>query len=290
VAFGNWLISQGCHALYADHDVGFTADLAKRAKPRRPIHRPDFLALMGGFGTLAFDIKNYRFKTRSTEWLPRDHWSEKEQIDLKYVRLVWEEVLQLYEFQRISNIPAWLCFIDSEQTSMPRRGWFYRVDVIHEVYARLFIARDLVFIPETADPIRLFEDWPPLTVERRKDDDYPSRLPAFDFLLDSDRMLHEASSAEILMMFHIPPIVLELGTDTTLASLIDLQHSQAQRDPSQQPPPTPAQIAFVESIAAGLDLPRPKRTKLGYSRFIEENQSAFFKHTRAFGARDRTDG
>lgn len=268
IIFGEWLRSQGCHALYPDQEAGFTAGLAKKAKVRRPIHRPDFLALMDGFGTMAFDVKHYTFQVRQTEWLSRDLTRQEEHAPVMFVRMVWEEILELYEFQRVSNLPTWLCLIDKDQQTTPKKGWFFRIDLIHETYSRLFIARELGFIPDDAEAVHLFSDWPALVVERRPDDQYPSSHSAFDFVLDTTDNLFEASSTQDLMKFLIPAIVLELGPEATVADLIDLQHIQSSFDHANDTPPSYKQIALVENIVRTLNKQAPERTKLAYSNFI----------------------
>ena len=267
--FGDWLLSQGCHALYVDQDTGFTADLAKRARAWRPIHRPDFLALVDGAGTLAFDVKGYDFAVRETRWSRGDYYNPPEDIPVRYVRLVWNEVLELYEFQKASNIPTWICFIDREQRSEPKRGWFFRVDLIHETYSRLFTSRELGLIGDT--PVSLFDDWPPLLIEKRPDDTYRSRLGAFDFIVDESNLLPECSSVDAFMKFYVPPVLLNLWTDSTIADLIDLQHVQATGVRGRLQRPTELQKAAVERIREASNEPLPADNRLAYHNYIERH-------------------
>lgn len=271
--FGDWLLSQGCHALYVDQDTGFTADLAKRAREWRPIHRPDFLALVDGAGTLAFDVKGYDFVRREVRWFDGGYYDPPEDVSVSSVRLVWNEVVELYEFQKASNIPTWICFVDRNQKSEPKRGWFYRVDVIYDTYSRLFVSRELGLVPENADPVFLFEGWPPLEVVKRTDDTYPSRLGAFDFVVDDQiSLLTESSSLAEFLKFYVPPVLMNLWTDSTVADLIDLQHVLATGVRGRLRKPTPRQLAAVEEIMAGSSEARPPRDRLAYHNFIERHR------------------
>ena len=271
--FGDWLLSQGCHALYVNQDTGFTADLPKRARAWRPIHRPDFLALVDGAGTLAFDVKGYDFDVRETRWFNGDYYDTPEDVVVSFVRLIWNEVIELYEFQKASNIPTWICFIDRKQRSEPKRGWFYRVDIIYETYSRLFISRELGLIPVNAGPLSLFDDWPPLEVEKRPMDTYPSPLGAFDFIVDDNsNLLSQSSSLEAFLNFYVPPVLLNLWIDSTVANLIDLQHVQATGVRGRLQQPTPIQIAAVERIKAKSPELPPVSDRLAYHNYIERHR------------------
>jgi hypothetical protein len=245
------------------------------------LHRPDFLVFMDGIGTIAVDVKNYRLRIRPIEYLPATLQSPSESYEVGYVKLIWNEIVALREFQNVSNIPTWLClFFDNDAGDV---GCLYRVDGIYDAYAPLFIGQDRGLRDDDQPPAEVFEGWP---IERAVDPDLPSRDGAFDFPVEDGGIdLNQASDARAFSAVNVPPIAVRLDGEGQITELISFSRLEV-----ALLPPTPATESYAKAIAQALSIPLPaQHDQLGYSNFIARHE-AHFKAQRARKAAEPGNG
>lgn len=266
-AFSGWLTRQGCPWVFIDQASGDSADGALRARPRRPFHRPDFLALMDGIGTIAIDVKFYALRSRVVELSRETHNSPSEQHTIGYVKLAWSEIEALHEFQKVSNIPAWIClFFEADAGDI---GCLYRVDMIYDAYAPIFVAQDRGIWDKDQSPFEWFDGWP---IERQIDLTLPTKELVFDFPIDDDSAdFNNAADARAFAAVNVPPIVLRLSDDGSITELISFSRSEVANQPA-----TEAAKRYVENIARALNTPLPPDLdRLRCSNFIARYKSRF---------------
>ena len=228
-AFSGWLTRQGCPWVFIDQAPGDSADGALRARPRRPFHRPDFLVFMDGIGTVAIDVKRYTLRTRDIE-LSRQGQHPSEEYTVPYVRLVWREIEALNEFQKVSNIPTWICFFFEDDAG--DIGCLYRVDTIYDAYAPIFAAQDRGIWNKDQDPFEWFDGWP---IERLPDPALPTKDLVFDFIIDDDvEDLNNAADARAFSAVNVPPIVVALDDEGSITELISFSRSEIAMQPASE--------------------------------------------------------
>jgi hypothetical protein len=264
--FGEWLTRQGCPWVYINQAPGPAADGALRARPRRKLHRPDFLVFMDGIGTIAVDVKDYELRIRRIDYLAASWDRPPESCPVGYVKLVWSEIVALREFQNVSSLPTWLClFFEHDAGDV---GCLYRVDSIYDAYAPLFIAQDRG-LRDDQPPAELFDGWP---IERAVDPSLPSKEEAFDFLVDHGEInLHEALDCRSFSAVNVPPIVVRLDGEGHITELISFSRPEV-----AELPPSQSARNYAEDMARALSLKLPSPLdQLSCSNFIERHKPAY---------------
>ncbi|CAD7038408.1 hypothetical protein RHAB21_02784 [Pseudorhizobium halotolerans] len=267
IRFSTWLTRQGCPWIFIDQKPGLTADGAKRA-PKKAFHRPDFLVLIDGFGSIAVDVKTYeiqtRFVTTGGTYDPPDY------IEVAFVRLVWEEVKRLREFQRISNIPVWI----SMQSPKSQLSYMYRIDAIYDAYSPIFISEERRYFGiDDQEPMEIFDEWP---ITLAVDKITASEEPSFDFVVDGyGKFLLDFGAARHISSVFVHPIVVNLEGESHVKDLISIRQD---RDLSEEHPPWPQEVALAEKIATDLRIEPPRiRDRLAYKNFIAFNEMEWKK-------------
>jgi hypothetical protein len=268
-AFAQWLTMQGCPWVFISQAPGEVADGALRSRPRRPIHRPDFLLFMDGIGTIAIDVKNYELKLRSVQ-LSHDVTlsQDKRQHDVMYVRFVWDEIVALTEFERVSTIPTWICLYIADEEGAA--SCLYRASTIYDAFAPVFIARDRMLVEKGQDDPELFDGWP---ITRSVDPSLPSKAEVFDFVIDDVEDLYSAVDARSFPSVNVPPIIVQLDGESSIVELISFDRPEVASRPASD-----AAVRFAKDIASLLNLTLPDDLdQRRCSNFIERHKAAFYE-------------
>ncbi len=269
---GSWLTRQGCHWIFVEQSAFTVADGAKRAKPHQQIHRPDFIAMMDGFGTIAIDVKSYDFNSNKVRLEFEDENGNDTYYDLPvhWVRLAWEDICGLFEFQRVSNIPAWLCILNNQQ--MKESVWF-RVDYLYESFSRIFISEELGFY-DTASRVSLeyFPGWEDITLDFHKTIDRSRRT--FQVLVENPSHVDIVGLNDNAQKVYVPPILIDLTANSSLRDLINIW-------PAKEIHPDSAserQMSYALAISGKLNISLPDvRDRRTISEFISKHEGAFKK-------------
>jgi hypothetical protein len=272
---GSWLTRQGCHWIFVEQSAFSVADGAKRAKPQQQIHRPDFIAMMDGFGTIAVDVKGYKFqKTRAKKLEGTDETGEAFAFcpDVSWVKLVWEDVCGLFEFQRVSNIPAWLSIVGTagdENCS----AWF-RADNVYQSFSRIFIAETLEFYnKDSRTEIKYFDDWQEIKLEA--DDTTGDKRPKFQVLVEHPDHVDIIGLTDRGKNIYVPPKIVNLVAHSSLRDLINIWPAkEISADAASD-----KQMAYAMAIAKTLAIALPSfRNKTTMREFISAHQRKFKEH------------
>lgn len=267
----NWLTRQGCHWIYVDQKNFHRADGAKRADPTRPIHRPDLLAFLDGFGSIAIDVKSYDFKYHPTQYTVVFPDGEEQDVDDQYpwVDISWNEIVELQNFESVSNIPTWLCIIDTKDM---RHAYWFRVSKLHSSLGRLFIPGSMVAYENSEIPeVRYFEDWPPI---RLSPNTYGSISDIYFQLLIATLRDTSGLLTEYAEEVFVSPIFLPVEEGGSLKDLIGIRDAE----PPVDIPPTTKQYNYARAIAKALNIGMPQRhNKQAFSDFISTHLDTYQK-------------
>ncbi|MBB4231007.1 hypothetical protein [Rhizobium mongolense] len=267
----DWLTRQRCHWIYVDQENYHHADGVKRSDPGRPLHRPDLLAFLDGFGSIAIDVKDYELKHRVAKFdvlLPNDEEYSFED-KFSWIDISWSEIIHLQNFQNVSNIPTWICIINTKNSTKGETYWF-RVDKIFNSYGRLFFpstmaAYELADIPE----VRYFDDWPSIKLQSKS---YGSTSDDYFPLLVSDDDSTDGLLTEYAEELYVRPSVLNIQKKTSLKDLIQIRNAELPNEVE----PTRDQFRYAYDIAKALNLDLPaERTKTAFRDFIKANEATF---------------
>jgi len=268
----HWLTNQRCHWVYIDQSPHFPADGVKRIEGRPQIHRPDFIALVDGLGSVAIDVKCYSFRSRKglafydvpTQDSDPEADTDFGVLDMDYVKLSWSEIEGLLRFQRASNIPTWICILDRAKAEASA-AFFYRADHIFDSFSWLFSP----IPPSVAKPqARYFRDWPYL--ELAPDADVSNQNDLFDFVIEEETLAQHWSLMD--WRCYVAPAVVNLSSGTSLFDLADIVPvvKNTERLPSD------GQMNFATWIASTLKIELPAlRTKSSFGHFIAQHVAAF---------------
>ncbi|KAA1177408.1 hypothetical protein FP026_24875 [Rhizobium tropici] len=279
--FSDWLTRQQVHWVAIDQSPNAAADGAVRVLNQPVLHRPDILALTGGFGTIAVDVKSYDIRSdkvvlAEAEFTgggydpfaaqPYADYSDEVSTDINYVRLFWSDIVGLVNFQKASAIPTWICIIPAHDKE-GETAFFYRVDDVLQAFARVFTPLHDDVEPEN---FRIFKGWGP--VELKVDPTISEQEFVFDFVIESVEL------AEVLpwkdWRLYVPPKILNLKEGTTLADLSGIIPAL----PRKHEDPTVRALSFANAIGNTLKItiPRPA-TRREVMNFIDANKAEFYR-------------
>ncbi len=222
---------------------------------------------MDGIGTVAIDVKAYTVRTRRIVLHGEGPIEQEELYGVRYVKLVWNEILALREFERVSNIQTWIClYISADAYDV---SFLYRVEDIYDAYAPIFVAQDRNIWDWDRRPVELFDEW---TLDREVDPAIPSEELAFDFVIDDGNAdLYSAADHRSFMPFNVPPIIVNLNGDSLITDLIVFARSEF-----GQRPPSDAQFSYASAIAKALGKALPDNLdRWRCSNFIERNRPEY---------------
>lgn len=271
VLVSDWLTRQGCHWIYVEQSRFHKADGAKRSKPNQQINRPDFIALMDGFGTVAIDVKEYTYQKGSAPLHAKDEEGNDVKLMLQtpWVRLAWSDIIGLFEFQRVSNIPAWLCVIDNDSGQGETSSWF-RVDKLYTSFSRLFLVNEIDFYSRNEKTLCYFEGWEEITLKPHPD--VQDSRDTFQVIVENPDHIAIMEMTPIGSKIYVPPVILNLQNNTSLLDLVNIWPAMP-RDPAEA---SIAQIIYAKAIAKALQLELPMSTsKIDVGSFIGKHKDRF---------------
>lgn len=249
------------------------ADGAKRAKPNQQIRRPDFIAMMDGFGTVAIDVKDYKFQSSSVKVDLTFEDGQEGFLDLSiyWVKLAWDDICKLFELQRVSNIPTWLCVVNTDSWIDYYHSAWFRVDRLYESFSKVFSVEDTGFYyRDNQIGIQYFDGWPEITLEVDSST-RDSRL-TFQVLVEFPDHVDVAGLTESGTKIYVPPIIINLKEHSSLCDLINIWPAQEISSEAA----TSRQMSYATDIARILELPLPlSHDKSTISNFIFVNKKAF---------------